>query len=122
MAPGLTVKPLDYRQHKYNSLKADKSLTVDIEFEGNKLKEEHFDKYDGIYREISQATRFDESTDFSTTYLGKMDMTRDMIIKAEEKFPTSGQGYTNGLLDNTKCSILIDTGASNSSMSKSYYM
>ena len=40
-------------------------------------------------------------------------MTRDMIIKAEEKFPFSGQGYTNSkLLDNTECSILIDTGAS----------
>ena len=35
-------------------------------------------------------TRFDESTDFSTTYLGNMDMTRDMIIKAEETFPISG--------------------------------
>ena len=87
------------------------------------MKEEYFDKFDGIYTEISQATRFDESTDLSTTYLGKMDTTRDMIIKAEEKFPISGQGYTNGkLLDNTECSILIDTGASKSYMSKSYYM
>ena len=50
-------------------------------------------------------------------------MTKDMIIKAEEKFPISGQGYTKGkLLDNTKCHILIDTGASKSYMSKSYYM
>ena len=50
-------------------------------------------------------------------------MTRDMVIKAEEKFPISGQGYTHGkLLENTECSILIDTGASKSYMSKSYYM
>ena len=50
-------------------------------------------------------------------------MTRDMIIKAEEKFQISGQGYTNGkLLDNTECSMLIDTGASKSYMWKSYYM
>ena len=50
-------------------------------------------------------------------------MTRDLIIKAEEKFPISGQGYTHGkLLDNTEYSILIDTGASKSYMSKSYYM
>ena len=84
MAPSLTVKPLDYRQHKrlYNSLKMDKGLTVDIEFEGDKLKEEYFDRYDGIYTEKSQVTRFDESTDLSTTYLGRKDMTRDMIIKA----------------------------------------
>ena len=58
-----------------------------------------------------------------TTFVGKLDMTRDQIIKAKEKFPISAQGYTNGkLLDNTECSILIGTGASKSYMSKSYYM
>ena len=97
MAPSLGVQPLDYRQHKrlYHSLKTDKGLTVDIEFEGDKLKEEYFNRYDGMYTEISQVTRFDDSTDLSTTYLGRIDMTRDIIIKAEEKFPISGQGYTN---------------------------
>ena len=46
-----------------------------------------------------------------------------MIIKAEEKFPISGQGCTNGkLLDNTEYILLLDTGASKSYMSKSYYM
>ena len=77
MAPSLTVKPLDYRQHRrlYNSFKTDKDLTVDIEFEGDRLKEEYFDKYGGIYTEISQVTRFNESTALSTTCLGKMDMT-----------------------------------------------
>ena len=63
-------------------------------------------RYEGIYTEISEVTKFDESTDLSTTYLSRMDMTRDMIIKAEEKFTISGQGYPNGkLLDNTECSI-----------------
>ena len=106
------MKPLNYRQHKrlYNSLKTDKDITVNIQFESEKLKEECIDKYDGIYTEISQATRFDESTDLSRTYLGRKDMTRDMIIKVEQKFPISGQGYTyRKLLDNTECSILIDT-------------
>ena len=43
MAPSLAIKPLDYRQHKrlYNSLKTDKDLTVDMEFEGDRLKEEY---------------------------------------------------------------------------------
>ena len=50
-------------------------------------------------------------------------MTRDIKNKAEEKFPISGQGYTNGnLLDNTECGILIDTNASKFYMSKSYYI
>ena len=44
MAPSLTVRPLDYRQHKrlYNGLKTDKNLTVDIEFEGDRLKRKIF--------------------------------------------------------------------------------
>ena len=125
IAPSLTVKPLDYRLHKrlYHSLKTDKGLKVDTEFEGDRLKEEYFDRYDSIYTEISQATRFDENTDLSRTYLGRIDMARYMIIKAEEKIPISGQGYTSGkLLDNTECSILLDAGVSKSYMSKSYHM
>ena len=69
MIPSLTVKPLGYRKHKrlYNSLKTDKDLTSDVILEGDRLEDVYFDKYDGIYAEISQATRFDESTDLSTT-------------------------------------------------------
>ena len=73
MIPSLTVKPLDYRKYKrlYNSLKIDKDLTSDVIYEGDKVKDIYFDKYDGIYAEISQATRFDESTYLSTTCLGE---------------------------------------------------
>ena len=40
-------------------------------------------------------------------------------LKAEERFPTSEQGYTVGkLLDEAECQILLDTGASKSFMSK----
>ena len=52
-------------------MKTDKDLTTDVVFEGDKLKDEYCDKYEGIYAEILQVTRFDESTDLSTTYLGK---------------------------------------------------
>ena len=45
------------------------------------------------------------------------------MIRAEESLPISGQGYTVGKLsDKTDCSILIDTGTSQSYMSKSFYM
>ena len=41
----------------------------------------------------------------------------------EEKFLITEQGYTVGkLLDGTECQILLDTGASKSFMSKSYYL
>ena len=57
----------------------------------------------------------------SSTYLGKVDQTRKSAIRVEISFPISGQGYTVGkLLDKTECSILIDTGTSNSYMSKFY--
>ena len=58
MVPSLTVKLLDYRQHKrlYHSSNTGRDLTADVEFEGDKLKDEYFDKYEGIYAEISQAT------------------------------------------------------------------
>ena len=74
-------------------------------------------------QKLSQVARFDESTDLSTTYLAKINQTRKSVIRAEESFPISGQGYTMGkLLDKTDCSILIDTGTSQSYMSKSFYM
>ena len=92
-------------------------------FEENKVKEAYFDRYGGVQSEISQATRFDESTHLSTTYLGKINQTRKGVIRAEESFPISGQGYTMGKLsDKTDCSIVIDTGASQPYMSKSFYM
>ena len=86
----------------YNSLKADEDLTSDIIYEGDRVKDVYHDKYNVIHAEMSQATRFDESTDLSTKYLEKTEMTREQVIKAEERFPISGQGYTNGkLLDHT---------------------
>ena len=92
-------------------------------FEENKVKETYFDKYEGIQSEISRVTRFDENTDLSMIYLGKRGQKRKSVIRAEESFPISGQGYTVGkLTDKTDCNILIDTGARQSYLSKSFYM
>ena len=50
-------------------------------------------------------------------------MTRNSKIKAEERFPITGQGFASGkLLDGTECQILLDTGTTKSYMSKSYYL
>ena len=43
--------------------------------------------YDGIIAEVLSTTKFDENSDLSTTYVGKINMTRLDKIKAEEKFP-----------------------------------
>ena len=55
--------------------------------------------------------------------MGKSDRSKNSKIKVEESFPMSEHGYNMGkLLDGTECQILLDTGASKSFMSKSYYM
>ena len=87
------------------------------------LKADYLDMYEGVYMEVISTNRFDEDIDLSTTYLGQVDMTRDTEVKAEESFPVTARGYTKGqLLDGTDCEILIDTGASKSYMSKSYFL
>ena len=125
MMPRLTIRPLEEKKHRklFRPLEVKENPIIDIIFDEDRIKEMYFDKYDGVQSEISQETRFDESTDLSTTYLGKVDQTRKSVIRAEEGFPISGQGYTVGKLsDKTECSILIDTGASKSYMSKSFYV
>ena len=75
--------------------------------------EESVDVYEGIQSEILSTTRFDENSDLSTIYLGRVDTPRNNTIKVEETFSISEQGYTKGkLLDGTACQILWDTGAS----------
>ena len=82
------------------------------------------DIYEGIHSEIVSSNRFDENSDTSTTYLGKIENRgNNDKLKAEESFPILENGYTLGrLLDGTKCILLLDTGASKSFMSKSFYM
>ena len=123
----LGIDQLNYRQdiRLYRELQEKESLSTNVNFgsSSTKLKSEYLDMYEGIYAEIVSSDRFDKDTDLSTTYLGQMDMTRDMDVKAKENFPITVHGYTKGkLLDGTKCGILVDTGASKSYMSKSYFM
>ena len=79
--------------------------------------------YEGVHTEVIHSIKFDEYSDLCTTYLGRIYMTTETNIKAEETFPISGQGYmVEKLLDNTPFQILLDTGVSKSYMSKSYYL
>ena len=100
MNPSLTIRPLEDRKHKrlYSSLETNEDLIPDMTFDEDRIRDIYLDRYNGVQAEISQVTSFDESTDLSTTYLGKKDMTRDYLIKAEEKFPISRHRYTSGML------------------------
>ena len=74
---------------------------------------------DGIRSEILCTTKFDENSELSTMYLGRIDTNRSDTIKVEERFPISEQWYRAGkLLDGTECQILLDTRPSKSFMSK----
>ena len=123
----LNIDQMNYRQERdmYTELQEKELVSADVNFGGSpeKLKAEYLDVYEGVYAEVISTDRFDEDADLSTTYLGQVDMSRNIEVKAEENFPITAQGYTKGkLLDDTECGILVDTGASKSYMSKSYFL
>ena len=98
---------------------------MDINFgeSPNILKDKYKDMYEDIFAEVVTTNRFDENVDLSTTYLCKMGMRWEDIMKAEESFPISEQGFVMGrILNREECQILLDTDASKSFMSKSYYL
>ena len=123
----LNFDPLNYHLNEdiYKELKEKEILKTSIDFSGisEKLKSDYLDVYDGVYAEIINTNRFDEDADLSTIYLGQVNMSRKTEERAEESFAMNAAGHTRGeFLDGAECEILIDTGASKSYMSKSYYM
>ena len=122
----LNISAVNKEQYKRNSSKEEEEKHVlDLDFGDTpeKLKAEYLDVYKGMSSEILRITRFDEKSDLSTSYLGRVDMIKNSKVKAEESFPISEQGYTLGkLLDGTECQVLLDTGASKWFMSKSHYL
>ena len=98
-------------------------LELDFGNTPEKLKEEYLDVYKGIQSEILSTATFDENSDLSTTYLGRVNTTKTSKIQVDKSFPIWEQGYTmEKLLDGTEHQILLDTGASKSFMSKSHYL
>ena len=124
---GIDIKSIDYREHKrmYRKMNKEGGERIDVDF-GESLevmKSRYMDVYDKVYAEVVTTSRFDENVDLSTMYLGRIDMKREEVLKAEESFPISEQGFVKGKLINGKeCQILLDTGVSKSYMSKSYYL
>ena len=123
----LNIDTLDYGDHKelYLKLKEEERETLDVGFGlyPDVTKSRYLDVYEGVYAGMVYANKFNENSDLSMTYLGQIEMMRDTKIKAEERFLITGQGFASGkLLDGMECQILLDTGATKSYMSKSYYL
>ena len=124
---GINIKPIDYREYKRMNRKMGKEggeqLDIDFGESPEIMRSRYMDVYDEIYAEIVTTSRFDENIDLNMTYLGRIDMKREEVMKAEGSFPISEQGFVMGkLLNGEECQILLDTGPSKSYMSKSYYL
>ena len=124
---GIDIKMVDYRDHRrvYRRMGKEEGERLNIDFgESPKvLRDKYMDMYEKVFPEVVTTNRFDENIDLSTTYLGKIGMRREDIMKAEESFPISEQGFVIGrILNGEECQILLDTGASKFYMSKSYYL
>ena len=95
----LNIDTLDYRDHKdlYLKLKEEEQETLDIDFglHPDITRSRYLDICEGIYAGIVYANKFNENSDLSTMYLGQTKMTRDTKIRAEERFPITGQGFAS---------------------------
>ena len=118
----LDIKAVNKYKHK-PSTEDREFKELDFSTMPQKLHGEYMDVYEGIQSEIVSSNRFDENSNLSTTYLGRVNKENKNKLRAEESFPISEHGYTSGrLLGGTECQLLLDTGASKSFMSKSFYM
>ena len=122
MNHSLSVKPVN--RYKTKSNEEREFREVDFSTVLQSLQDEYLDAYGGIQSDIVSSSRFDENSDISTTYLGRTEHKESQDkLKAEESFPITESGYTiRRLLGGMKCQLLLDTGASKSFMSKSFYM
>ena len=70
----LDVKVVNLKNKKiYNKEEERQMLELDFSDTPEKLKGEYLDMYEGIQSEVISTTRFDENSDLSTTYLGRID-------------------------------------------------
>ena len=127
MDHSLSIHPVNrYKVKPNDSLSSFGKEFREVDFSTNSqnLQAEYLDVYEGIQLDIVSSSKFDENSDISMTYLGKIGQEESQDnLKAEESFPISESGYTLGrLLDGMKCQLLLDTGASKSFMSKLFYM
>ena len=124
---GIDIKPIDYQKYKrmYRKMNKEGRKKIDIDFGESPeiMKDRYMDMYDDVYAEVVTTSRFNENVDLSMTYLGRNYMQREEMLKTEESFPISEQGFVKGkLISGEGCQILLDTGVSKSYMSKSYYL
>ena len=84
---------------------------------------EYMDRYHGVTSELNVNMEYDDAVDVTTKYLGQESLNLTDTFYPKQAFSihpnchTEGQFVGGGMID-----ILLDTGASKSYMSKSFYM
>ena len=83
----MSIKPINRSKNNVGRKRGEKErLTSEVSLvdTSDRLMEEHLDRYEWVKSEILNATRFDENSDLSMTYLGKTNMIRDHKMVVEE--------------------------------------
>ena len=121
---GIDIKLIDYKRiYRKMGKEGGEQKNIDFGESPEIMRNRYKDVYDEVHAKVVTRNRFDENVDLSMTYLGRINMKREEVMKAEESFPISEQGFVMGkLLNGGECQILVDMGASKSYMSKSYYL
>ena len=92
---------------------------IDFDNMTEQLQTDHLDRYEGVQAGIHQVSQFDEPSAVSTTYLGKVNMSRKDAFREQEQYLLTDQLTTFGtILDGTNCKIILDSGLTTSFMSK----
>ena len=71
MSLSLNIKPVN--RYKVKSNEEKEFREVDFGTNSQNLQAEYPDVYEGIQSDIVSSSRFDENSDISTTYLGRID-------------------------------------------------
>ena len=88
MNHSLNVKPVN--RYKMKPYKGKEFREVDFGTIPKNLQEEYLDVYEGIQLDIVSSSRFDQNSDISTTYYGRIEHRESQDkLKAEESFAIS---------------------------------
>ena len=86
MSHSLNIKPVN--RHKVKPNEEGEFREMDFGVNSQNLQAEYLDVYEGIQTDIVSSSRFDENSDISMTYLGKIEQEESQNkLKAEEPFP-----------------------------------
>ena len=74
----MKIKPINNRKISKGTKNGNidkSSLKVYLVCTSDRSMQEYLDRYEGVKSEILDTTRFDENSDLSMTYLGRLNMT-----------------------------------------------